>query len=142
MKVLIVGKDGKPRQRRAEWLAEHDQERRKPWIALGISRATYFRWKKAGKLPYAKMYAPLPVVEKKSETGISYIMTAACVEGVIDLCMRYLEGVCLRGVREKVPDRGCISLTVLRGLRWLRVKSKLFMKRRRRSRPRRKRKWR
>ena len=142
MKVLIVGKDGKPRQRRAEWLAEHDQERRKPWIALGISRATYFRWKKAGKLPCAKEYVPLPVVEKKSETGISYIMTTTLVEGVIELCRRYLEGVFVRQVREKVPVRCCISLTVLRGLRWLRVKSKLFMKRRRRSRPRRKRKWR
>ncbi len=141
MKVLIVCKDGKLRQRRAEWLAEHDQERRKPWIALGISRATYFRKKKAGKLPYAKVYAPLPVVEKKSETGISYIMIAACVEGVIELCRRYLEGVCLFQAREKVPDRVCISLIVLSGLRWLRVKSKLFMKRRRRSRPRRKRKW-
>ena len=50
--------------------------------------------------------------------------------------------MCVRQVREKVPDRGCKSLTVLRRLRWLRVKSKLFMKRRRRSRPRRKRRWR
>lgn len=142
MKVLVVGKDGKPRQLRAEWLAEHDQERRKPWIALKISRATYFRWKKAGKLPCVKVYAPLPVVEKKSETGISYIMTAAFVEGVIELCRKYLECVCVCQVREKVPDRECMSLMVLRGLRWLRVKSKLFMKRRRRSRPRRKRRWR
>ena len=141
MKVLIVGKEGKPRQLRAEWLAEHDQERKKPWIALGISRATYFRRKKAGKLPCTKVYAPLPSVEKKSETGISYIMTAAFVEGVIELCRRYLECMCTLQVREKVPDRGCMSLMVLRGLRWLRVKSKLFMKRRRRSRPRRKRKW-
>ena len=139
MKVL---KGKEPRQRRAEWLAEHDQERRKPWLALKISRATYFRWKKAGKLPCVKVYDPIPLVEKKSETGISYIMTASFVEGVIELCRRYQEGVCVRQVREKVPDRGCISLTVLRGLRWLRVKSKLFMKRRRRSRPRRKRKWR
>ena len=45
-------------------------------------------------------------------------------------------------VCEKVPDRECISLMVLRGLRWLRVKSKLYVKCRRRSRPCRKRRWR
>lgn len=32
---------------RDEYLAQHDQERQKPWEALGISRATYFRRKKA-----------------------------------------------------------------------------------------------
>ena len=47
-----------------------------------------------------------------------FIMTAAFVEAGIELCRRYLEGVCLRQVREKVPDRECISLTVLQGLRW------------------------
>lgn len=139
MKVL---KEKEPRQCRAEWLAEHDQERRKPWIALKISRATYFRWKKAGKLPCVKVYDPIPLVEKKSETGISYIMTAAFVEGVIELCERYLgylEGLCGRRVWEKVPVGGVNSLGWCRRLRWLMVKSKLLMKRRRRSRPRRKR---
>ena len=142
MKVLIVGKDGKTRQPRAEWLAEHDQERRKPWIALKISRATYFRWKKAGKLPCVKVYDPIPLVEKKSETGISYIMTAAFDEGGIEPRMRYLKNACVRqarGVREKMPDGVEKSLVWCRRLRWLMVKSKLFMKRRRKSRPRRKR---
>lgn len=34
------------KQEREAYLAEHDQERSKPWEALGISRATYFRRKK------------------------------------------------------------------------------------------------
>ena len=141
MKVLIVGKDGKVHQPRAEWLAEHDQERRKPWIALGISRATYFRWKKAGKLPVqVKVYDPIPLCEEKSETGISIFMNAAFVAGVLELCKRYLEVVCVRQVHEKVPDGVLNSLGWCRRLRWLRVKSRLLMKRRRRSRPRRKRK--
>ena len=141
MKVLIIGKDGKAHQPRAEWLAEHDQERRKPWIELGISRATYFRWKKAGKLPVQiRVYDPIPLCEEKSETGIPYIMTAAFCTGVIALCRRYLEGVCVRQVREKVPVGVVNSLGRCRRLRWLIVKSRLYVKRRRRSRPRRKRK--
>lgn len=35
---------------RQEWLEGHGQEARRPWAVLGLSRATYFRWKKAGKL--------------------------------------------------------------------------------------------
>ena len=109
---------------------------------MKISRATYFRWKKAGKLPCVKVYDPIPLVEKKSETGISYIMTAAFDEGGIEPRMRYLKNACVRqarGVREKMPDGVEKSLVWCRRLRWLMVKSKLFMKRRRKSRPRRKR---
>ena len=107
---------------------------------MKISRATYFRRKKAGKLPCVKVYDPIPLVEKKSDTGIPYIMTAAFVEGGIESCRRYMEGVCVCQVREKVPVGDVNSLGKCRGLRWLMVKSKLLMKRRRRSRPRRKRK--
>jgi hypothetical protein len=35
---------------RREWLEDHAQESRRPWDALGISRATYFRRKRDGKL--------------------------------------------------------------------------------------------
>ena len=41
----------KKRQPRAEWLAEHSQEREKPWKKIGISRTMYFILKKAGTLP-------------------------------------------------------------------------------------------
>jgi hypothetical protein len=30
-------------QPRAEWLAEHSTEREKPWLRLGMSRATWYR---------------------------------------------------------------------------------------------------
>lgn len=33
---------------RVEWLQEHNQEARKPWETMGISRATYFNRKKKG----------------------------------------------------------------------------------------------
>ena len=59
MKVLVSGKRVTARKRskqsRDEYLVTHDQERRKPWLAYGFSRSTYFRRKKAGTLP------PLPV---------------------------------------------------------------------------------
>jgi hypothetical protein len=38
--------EGRYEQRRTEYLEQSDQERSKPWEALGISRATYFRRKK------------------------------------------------------------------------------------------------
>lgn len=42
--------EGRYAQSRDEYLQEHSQERTKPWEALDISRATYFRRKKAGEL--------------------------------------------------------------------------------------------
>ncbi len=34
---------------RAQWLAEHSQERTKPWLALGIARSTFFKRKKLAR---------------------------------------------------------------------------------------------
>ena len=53
MKVLRYGirTSVKKRQPRAEWLAEHSQEREKPWKKLGVCRTKYFEMKKAGTLP-------------------------------------------------------------------------------------------
>ena len=53
MKVLCYGirTSVKKRQPRAEWLAEHSQEREKPWESLGISRTKYFDMKRLGTLP-------------------------------------------------------------------------------------------
>ncbi len=39
----------KERAPRAQWLAEHSQERTKPWVALGISRSTFFERKKKAR---------------------------------------------------------------------------------------------
>ena len=52
MKVLRIGVRGtaKKRQPREEYLSEHTQEREKLWERLGVCRATYFNWKKSGKL--------------------------------------------------------------------------------------------
>ncbi|MBR2208735.1 MAG: hypothetical protein IJ859_08030 [Synergistaceae bacterium] len=53
MKVLCYGirTSVKKRQPRAEWLAEHSQEREKPWEKMGFSRAKYFNLKRLGMLP-------------------------------------------------------------------------------------------
>ena len=48
---VLFYREKKKRQPRAEWLAEHSQEREKPWKALRISRTKYFEMKKAGTLP-------------------------------------------------------------------------------------------
>jgi len=50
MNVLFY-RERKKRQPRAEWLAEHSQEREKPWKKLGICRTKYFDMKRAGTLP-------------------------------------------------------------------------------------------
>ena len=87
MKVLCEGRRVTTRKRsqqtREEYLETHDQERRKPWLAYGFSRRTYFRRKAAGTLP------PLPVqmeqmetnvhspAEKIGGTGVLYIMARA-----------------------------------------------------------------
>ena len=65
MKVLLIGVRATARkhQPREEWLAEHTQEREKPWEKLGICRATYFNWKKVGKLPAQ--------IEKENDSVIS-----------------------------------------------------------------------
>ena len=52
MKVLRYNErvSVKKHQPRAEWLAEHSQEREKPWKKLGISRTVYFILKKDNTL--------------------------------------------------------------------------------------------
>jgi len=52
MSVLKIGirTSSKKRQPRAEWLAEHSQEREMPWKKLGIGRTKYFELKKSGDL--------------------------------------------------------------------------------------------
>jgi hypothetical protein len=42
--------EGRWKQDRETWLAKHDQERERPWEALGISRRTYFYRKRNGLL--------------------------------------------------------------------------------------------
>lgn len=53
MKVLLYGirTPVKKRQPRAEWLAEHSQEREQRWKKLGISRTKYFDMKRLETLP-------------------------------------------------------------------------------------------
>lgn len=63
---IIIGRDEKKERRlkkrraagiqsREEWLAEHDQERRKPWEAEGISRRTWFKRKALKKAAMAEL---------------------------------------------------------------------------------------
>ena len=65
MKVLCVGvrATAKKHQPRAEWLAEHSQERNEVWKKYGVGRTKYFEMKKAGILP------PLIEVEELHEEG-------------------------------------------------------------------------
>ena len=145
MKVLLIGKrvTAKAQQNREEWLAEHDQERRAPWIALGISRRTYFRWKKAGKLPEQN-----PVLQTKNScgTGCLYIMTRAFLSWLLALCREELLQA-PSGLRVRYNDVNglyshdvCVPLVVPRARRWLSLKSLLYFKRRRKSKRKRKRK--
>lgn len=65
MKVLCVGVRAteKKHQPRAEWLAEHSQERDEVWKKYGVGRTKYFKMKKAGTLP------PLIEIEDNKEEG-------------------------------------------------------------------------
>ena len=151
MKVLLIGKrvTAKARQKREDYLAEHDQERRKPWIALGISRRTYFRWKKAGKLsPQPLVNIPVTPVQKNDfscGTGLLYIMTRARVAFIRALCQAELLRLseCEWGVQY---DNGAgvyrrfTQLPRVKVPQWLRVKSLMYFKRRRKSKRKRKRK--
>ena len=152
MKVLLNGERVTTRKRskqtREEYLATHDQERKKPWLAYGFSRRTYFRRKKAGTLP------PLPVQvgvnapvkkEKIGGTSLPYIMTRARVA----LLLLLWQAVLLRlseqkpkgyqgasgGIQEQI-----IPLLLPKFRKWVRIKSLLYFKRRRKSKRKRKRK--
>ena len=158
MKVLCEGKRITTRRRsqqnREEYLETHDQERRQPWLAYKFSRRTYFRRKAAGTLP------PLPVQtvqteanvlslpEKKSGTSLQYIMIRARVALLLWLCQAELLRLSERkqGVfREASGGLGgllvsLVSSIVSRVPKWLRVKSLMYFKRRRKSKRKRKRK--
>ncbi len=152
MKVLVNGGRVTTRKRskqtREEYLATHDQERSQPWLAYGFSRRTYFRRKKAGTLP------PLPVQvgvnapvsqEKIGGTSLPYIMTRARAA----LLLLLWQAVLLRlseqkskgyqgasgGIQEQI-----IPLLLPKFRKWVRIRSLLYFKRRRKSKRKRKRK--
>ena len=96
MKVLCVGVRAteKKHQPRAEWLAEHSQERDEVWKKYGVGRTKYFKMKKAGTLP------PLIEIEDNKEEGrrdayrFTYIMSAlfslAFITRMFELIIRSL----------------------------------------------------
>ena len=152
MKVLVNGErvTGRKRskQTREEYLATHDQERKKPWLAYGFSRRTYFRRKKAGTLP------PLPVQvgvnatvsqEKIGGTSLLYIMTRARVALLLLLCQAALLRLSrsnswgYQGASGGLQER-FIPLLLPKFRKWVRIKSLLYFKRRRKSKRKRKRK--
>ena len=160
MKVLCEGKGVTTRKRsqqtREEYLETHDQERRKPWLAYDFSRRTYFRRKAAGTLP------PLPVqieanvpslpekMKKKSGTSMQYIMMRARVALLLHFCQLEWSrrSECREGIRGAWgASGGCLGelfLSVPRSVPripiWVRAKSLMYFKRRRKSKRKKKRK--
>ena len=159
MKVLCEGKRVTTRRRslqnREEYLETHDQERRQPWLAYKFSRRTYFRRKAAGTLPPLPVQIeanvpPIPekMPEKIGGTGLLYIMTRARVALLLWLCQAELLRLSERkqGVFREASGglRGLlvslVSSIVPRVPTWLRAKSLMYFKRRRKSKRKRKRK--
>ena len=155
MKVLCEGKQVTTRRRsiqnRDEYLATHDQERRAPWKDYKMGRSTYFRRRKAGTLPplpkQIEVNVPVQQIEKNkksSETSMLYIMTRARVALLLSWCQVALSLLsdCMKKVsafrREVFVPSICSFIPVVP--RWLRVKSLMYFKRRRKSKRKRKRK--
>ena len=84
----------KVRQLREEYLAEHSQERSKPWEAWETSRATWFRWEARGELHLLKkkcakkmaMKRLAELLAQKNETGMPYIIARALLRYVVWVC--------------------------------------------------------
>ena len=117
---------------------------RKPWLAYDFSRRTYFRRKAAETLP------PLPVQiganvpslpEKIGGTGWVYIMTRARVALLISLCQLVLARVSAHKSRGYQGVQELFIPLFLNSVRkWVRIKSLMCFKRRRKSKRKRKRK--
>ena len=156
MKVLLIGvrATAKKRQTREEYLAEHTQEREKPWEKLGVCRATYFNWKKAGKLPSQieqEESEKLVADSQRRELDMSiYIMSA---RRHIAFLFCWLEAISFQKkdsgrVFEGLSFNYSSCLVVLNlssilfqhGLLFLQQRSLLFLKRRKKGRRKRRRK--
>ena len=154
--MLCEGKQVTTRRRsiqnRDEYLATHDQERRAPWKDYKMGRSTYFRRRKAGTLPplpkQIEVNVPVQQIEKNkksSETSMLYIMTRARVDLLFLLCqgalLRHSEHVSMgyqvasSGIQELF-----IPLLLPKFRKWVRIKSLMYFKRRRKSKRKRKRK--
>ena len=160
MKVLLIGvrATAKKRQPREEYLAEHTQEREKPWEKLGVCRATYFNWKRDGKLPsqvqvedQAKENNFIPAQkpvrkEKKILDRYIYIMSARfIIASLLRLCDS-------QTVRENFycaflelssnysAQYYCQVLLALSAIRFIHLRSSRFLKWRKKGRRKRKRK--
>lgn len=105
--TLRVKKSGKQRQKREDWLAEHNIERTKPWEAEGISRRTWYKRKKLASLekvkgqkevkktaffmikvikPVVKRFLYMSRAEKKRVcTGVLYIIRRVLLLGGLKL---------------------------------------------------------
>ena len=89
MKVLCYGirTSVKKRQPRAEWLAEHSQEREKPWEKLGMCRTKYFDMKRVGTLPENDSMS-VKSSDCKGTNRCTYIMSAHFIMAFL---VRYFE---------------------------------------------------
>ena len=172
MKVLLLGRrvtsKKQPLQNRDEYLATHDQERRKPWELYGFSRRTYFRKKKAGTLPplptQLQISTPAPQFEKgtqKSGTSDLYIMTRARVASLSLVALSCWLELLLHASDASEGASGGFSGSMGKSIQshpyrsalnpnpvpckwksreWLQLRSLLYFKRRRKSKRKRKRK--
>ena len=157
MKVLVNGERVTARKRskqtREEYLATHDQEHRKPWLAYGFSRRTYFRRKKAGTLPPLPVQIEVnaPVSQRKiGGTRALYIMTRARVALFFASCWSYFRFVAEHKKHKEEEEKEYqeyqyqqfvpLLLLLPRLRKWVHIKSLMYFKRRRKSKRKRKRK--
>lgn len=158
MKVLLIGvrvtSKKRPQQTREEYLATHDQERRKLWELYGFSRRTYFRRKAAGTLPPLPMQLQIsvPVLPEKtiqgSGTSCLYIMSATPILSFILRCydewefrregLRAFLGA--SSLSARLLEVLCLGILYHHSHHFLQHNSSMFLKRRRKGKRKRKRK--
>lgn len=162
MKVLLIGvrATAKKHQLREEYRAEHTQEREKLWEKLGVCRATFFNWKRSGKLLSKIEELKQKEREKLAADSVkkhldmfAYIMSAQRILSLIlrelrSRSLNYKKGLCaFLGVSQNYSSRRLLLLSLLSsGILYRHrhsprfLQQRMFLKRKRKGKRKRKRK--